>query len=126
MKTPTIKYENMRVEMARKGIGVQDIAKCLDKNRDTVGRKLARKSPLQLDEAFIIRDTFFPDCDISYLFKEAIGQDIHGITYLLCRDYTTLKSCCIGTAASHARKNRRGTASHSRKKALKQRSTVKK
>lgn len=37
MKTPTIKYENMRVEMARKGIGVQDIAKCLDKNRDTVG-----------------------------------------------------------------------------------------
>ena len=30
------------------------------------------------------------------------------------------------TAASHARKNRRGTASHSRKKALKQRSTVEK
>ena len=74
MKTPTIKYENMRVEMARKGIGVQDIAKCLDKNRDTVGRKLARKSPLQLDEAFIIRDTFFADCDISYLFKEAMGN----------------------------------------------------
>ena len=74
MITPTIKYENMRVEMARKGIGVQDIAKCLDKNRDTVGRKLARKSPLQLDEAFIIRDTFFPDCDISYLFKEAMGN----------------------------------------------------
>ena len=40
-------------------------------NRDTLARKLARKAPLNLDEAFKISKTFFPDRPIEFIFLEA-------------------------------------------------------
>ena len=68
MKPNGIAYPNLRAEMGRKGVGITDIATALNYNRDTLSRKLSRKSPITLSEAFRIQVVVFPDCDIRYLF----------------------------------------------------------
>ncbi len=71
MKPNGIIYANLRAEMSRGNIRIMDIAKTCDFNRDTLARKLAKKSPLYLDEAFKIQQSFFPDKDLRYLFDSA-------------------------------------------------------
>lgn len=68
MKTNKIAYQNLRAEMGRNNIGICEMAKDLSCNRDTLSRKLSRKSPITLEEAFKIQQRFFPDLDINYLF----------------------------------------------------------
>lgn len=68
MKSNSIAYPNLRAEMGRKGVGISDIASALNFNRDTLSRKLSKKSPIYLNEAFEIQVNLFPDCDIRYLF----------------------------------------------------------
>ena len=65
-----IHYVNLRAEMARGNIGIGQMAKALHISRDTMARKLAGRSPLHLDEAFRMRDQFFPSCSIEALFRE--------------------------------------------------------
>ena len=62
-------YPNLRAEMARADISIQDIANVIGTARDTVGAKLSRKRSLTLDEAFEIANMFFPDKDVQYLFE---------------------------------------------------------
>lgn len=61
-------YENLRVEMAREDLTILDIAQKINKNRETLSRKLSGRSPLNLDEAFDIQEKCFPDKDIRMLF----------------------------------------------------------
>lgn len=68
MKRNGVAFVNLRAEMARRNIGIKDIAEACNYNRDTLARKLAKKSPLNLDEAFEIQQTLFPGQDIRYLF----------------------------------------------------------
>lgn len=68
MASANIKFPNLRAEMARKNISIQDIAKVIKTGRDTAGFKLSGKSPLHLGEVFKITDTFFPGEDVRYLF----------------------------------------------------------
>lgn len=70
MRVNNIAFDNLRAEMGRKNIGIVDIAKAMGFNRDTLARKLSRKSPLYLSEAFAIQQTFFPEADMRYLFSE--------------------------------------------------------
>lgn len=65
-----VAFANLRAEMAREGVTIQDIAGAWGVTRDTASNKLSRKSPLNLDEAFVIERRFFPGVDIQYLFKE--------------------------------------------------------
>ena len=62
MNYSNIHYVNLRAEMARGNIGIGQM--------DTMARKLAGRSPLHLDEAFRVRDQFFPACSIEALFQE--------------------------------------------------------
>lgn len=74
----SIAYSNLRAEMARHHISVQDIAAAINTNRDTAGRKLSGKSQFSLPEAFKIVRTFFPSMEIGYLFSELVvpsGKD---------------------------------------------------
>lgn len=64
-------FSNLRAEMARKGITVQEIADSIGVNRDTASRKLSRKSSFTLDEAFKIERQFFGGLGVLYLFSEA-------------------------------------------------------
>lgn len=68
MRNGNIAFDNLRAEMGRKNVGIRDLAKAIGVNRDTLARKLSKKSPIYLDEAFRIQQTMFPDLDIKYLF----------------------------------------------------------
>lgn len=69
MRKAGIAYTNLRVEMARRNIGIMDIAKACGYNRDTLARKLSQKSHIYLSDAFVIQRKFFPELDIQYLFE---------------------------------------------------------
>jgi hypothetical protein len=75
MAKTNIAYSNLRAEMARQNITIAAVAKVIRVSRDTAGKKLARKAPIQLDEAFAIRNMFFPQKDVSYLFIEALPEN---------------------------------------------------
>lgn len=68
MRTSTIAYPNLRAEMSRKNIGMVEMAEGVNSNRDTLARKLAKKSQLTLADAFNIQQRFFPELDVAYLF----------------------------------------------------------
>ena len=71
MASSNVAFSNLRAEMARKNVTITAVARVIGVSRDTAGKKLARKAPIQLDEAFAIRDSFFPGIEVSYLFAEA-------------------------------------------------------
>lgn len=62
-------YRNLAAEMARKGISKKDIAKSLNMRYQTFLDKTSGKSRLYIDEAFKIKEKFFPECEIEYLFE---------------------------------------------------------
>lgn len=70
MACSSIAFANLRAEMARKNISIQDIAKTLGVNRDTASGKLSRKRAINLDEAFVIERKLFPGYGVEYLFQE--------------------------------------------------------
>ena len=70
MMRSCIVFPNLRAEMARKRISIQDIAQELKKDRTTIGAKLSGKRPIHLEEAFAIIDAFFPELDVYYLFAK--------------------------------------------------------
>lgn len=63
-----IAYPNLRAEMGRKNINIQTLADTCGVTRDSLSRKLSRKSRIALDEAFVIQRKAFPECDFKYLF----------------------------------------------------------
>lgn len=66
--------------MGRQQITIIDLADKIGVNRDTMSRKLSGKSPLFLNEAFIIKREFFPEKDLYYLFKElATGEILNNV-----------------------------------------------
>ena len=68
MRPSNIAYPNLRAEMGRKNLGIVEMAAGLKYNRDTLARKLSRKSHLDLAEAFDIQEKYFPECKLRYLF----------------------------------------------------------
>jgi len=60
--------ENLKAEMARNHIKTKDLAEAIGKDIRTITNRLSGKSDFSIPEARIIRDTFFPDLDIEYLF----------------------------------------------------------
>lgn len=70
----SIIFSNLRAEMARQKISIQDIAQVLEVNRDTASNKLSCKTPITLNEAFKINRAFFPDSNIEYLFSELLPK----------------------------------------------------
>lgn len=62
-------YPNLRAEMARKNIKVMVIAQALSISYDTMSNKINGKSDFTRAEIFKIRDEFFPDLTLEYLFE---------------------------------------------------------
>lgn len=63
-------YHNLRAEMARAGVKVSDIASSIDSTSKTVWSKMRGNTSFSIDDCQIIRDTFFPECTLDYLFKK--------------------------------------------------------
>lgn len=71
-------YPNLNAEMARIGIKRADIARDLFNGRTaTVSDKLNGRYPLLLSEAVLIKNKYFPEMELGYLFepeKETVGS----------------------------------------------------
>lgn len=61
-------YYNLEGELRKKKITRQKMADDLQLNVSTVSRKLSEPGRLKLLEAYQIRDLYFPDMKIEYLF----------------------------------------------------------
>lgn len=69
-------YRNLEAEMVRNGIYRKDLAKLLNVRYATVVQKLNGRYKFNLDEAFNIKNTYFPNFDIEYLFKADENQNL--------------------------------------------------
>lgn len=63
-------FPNLRAEMARKGITTKDLSSCLGCSPKTVLNKFSGKSEFTRVELFKIKNEFFPDLTIEYLFQK--------------------------------------------------------
>lgn len=62
-------YSNLKAEMARKGITGESISQFLKIHRNSFYNKISGDSNFSVDEAIKIREKFFPDTGMGYLFK---------------------------------------------------------
>lgn len=62
------RYVNLEAEIARKGLSKKDIAETLGVRIATVYDKLKGKYPFTLDEALKMKNKYFPEFTLEYLF----------------------------------------------------------
>lgn len=67
-------YANLEGELRKKNITRQMIANDMKLNVSTVSRKLTENGRLKLNEAYKIRDLYFPSLSIEYLFATDDNQ----------------------------------------------------
>lgn len=63
-------YPNLEAELVRHDISKQDLADFLDVRIATVYDKLNGNSSIKLEEGLAIKQKFFPELDMEYLFKK--------------------------------------------------------
>jgi hypothetical protein len=59
---------NLSAEMARHGIKNSELASLIDKSEQAVKKKIKGENEFLVGEATLIRDTYFPEMRIEYLF----------------------------------------------------------
>lgn len=69
---------NLKREMAANNISVEDIAKVLKIHRNSASSKINGKTKFLIGEAFLIKETFFKDIAVEYLFKSDNDADRKG------------------------------------------------
>ena len=62
-------YPNLRAEMARKEITNTQMAKGLGVSPSVISKMFRIPDALKVTTALRIRDEFFPECTVSYLFS---------------------------------------------------------
>lgn len=69
-------YSNLKAEMGRCDITAQSISELLGIHRNSVANKLNGQSSFSIEEAIRIKNTFFPEFEYGYLFRNT-GGDIN-------------------------------------------------
>lgn len=64
---------NLRGEMAKRKVSIENIAEFLGIHRNSVANKLNGDSSFSIDESVKIQERFFPDLELKYLFKREEG-----------------------------------------------------
>ena len=60
---------NLRGEMAKKKVSIEDISALLGIHRNSVANKLNGESAFSVEQSFLIQETYFPDLSLKYLFS---------------------------------------------------------
>lgn len=68
-------YKNLEKKRREKRILMEDIARELDINRDTIYQKIHGRISFKFHEAVLIKNKFFPECDIFHLFSKEVNED---------------------------------------------------
>lgn len=61
---------NLKGEMAKKGVSIEELAKLLNIHRNSVANKLNGDTPFTIDEAFKIHEAYFPQLSLNFLFEK--------------------------------------------------------
>ena len=61
-------FPNLRAELARKRITYQQIGQLIGKSKDNVYAKMAGKTDFKLNEMLLIKESYFKDLELEYLF----------------------------------------------------------
>lgn len=61
---------NLIGEMKKAKITQSDLTKLLDSNNNTICQKINGKREFKASEMFLIKDTFFPELSLEYLFAK--------------------------------------------------------
>ena len=70
-----LRYLNLVGELAKRNVSKEKIAECLKIHRNSVTYKLNGGS-FSVEEAVQIRDSFFPECTLEYLFATESGGEV--------------------------------------------------
>ena len=62
---------NLKGEMAKRNIKVEDIANELNIHRNSASNKINGDTSFSIEEAVKIKDTYFPDLSLKYLFAKS-------------------------------------------------------
>lgn len=65
----TVNCNNLEAEMKRNGISRMDIANLLEVSYSTIHSRFNGNSEWLYNECVLIRDTFFSNCELGYLFS---------------------------------------------------------
>jgi len=63
-------FENLKAEMARRGISIMDISRELNYVYETLRNKFNGNTEWSRSEMFAIKNKYFPNKSIEYLFKK--------------------------------------------------------
>lgn len=74
-KMPEVKVENLEAEMKRKKISRSDIASLLGLSYRTIHSRFNGESEWGYSECVKVRDTYFPDKSLDYLFATEEGSE---------------------------------------------------
>ena len=66
-----MRYSNLKAELARKGVSIEEVSKMLNIHRNSVTNKINGETPFTVEEAFKIHDRYFPKLSLDYLFATA-------------------------------------------------------
>ena len=61
---------NLRGEMAKKRVSIEDISNLLGIHRNSVANKLNGESSFSIEQSFKIQEMYFPELDLKYLFEK--------------------------------------------------------
>lgn len=67
-------FPNLRAEMARCGVTATDLSKVAHKTDRSIRDKIGGRGDFTLTEIYAIRDAFFPEMTLEYLFERDTGQ----------------------------------------------------
>lgn len=62
-------YRNLKAEMLRKNVSYKDLASLLNTTERTISNKVYGKTFFKSNEMFLIKETFFEDIGLDYLFR---------------------------------------------------------
>lgn len=69
---------NLKGEMAKKGVTIEEISKLLQIHRNSVANKINGDSAFTIDEAFKIKNRYFPMLSLNYLFSKEEDEEAGG------------------------------------------------
>lgn len=65
--------KNLRGEMAKRKVSIEDLAELLGIHRNSVANKLNGNSSFSIDESVKIQEKYFPDLELKFLFSKEGG-----------------------------------------------------
>jgi len=63
-------YPNLKGEMAKRNVSIEDISGLLNIHRNSVSNKLNKGSAFSIEEASAIQRKYFPNTELKELFKK--------------------------------------------------------